>query len=125
MEPLVQREGAGESAPPQEAVVAAVRSTTQQLQESVKELCGGSLEKIAAIRPSFLSASLILHLWSKSSSVTPAAGMFIRNLLLFSVNQEPLTGAGSADGGPARRQSTGEGNISPDYLPHKLHSFLF
>lgn len=54
MEPLGQREGDGESAPPDEVVVAAVRSTTKQLQESVKDLVGGSLEKIAAMRPCLL-----------------------------------------------------------------------
>lgn len=54
MEPLGQGEGAGESAPPPEeevvVVVAGVRSTTKQLQESVKVLVGGGLEKIGAIR---------------------------------------------------------------------------
>ncbi|TWW76688.1 finTRIM family, member 86 isoform X1 [Takifugu flavidus] len=48
MEPLGQREGTGESAPP-EVVVAAIRSTTKELQESVKDLCGRSLEKITAL----------------------------------------------------------------------------
>lgn len=58
MEPLGQREGTGESAPP-EVVVATIRSTTKELQESVKDLCGRSLEKITALRPSILSAPLL------------------------------------------------------------------
>lgn len=68
MEPLGQREGAGESAPPQEVVVAAIRSTTKELQESVKDLCGRSLEKISSIRPSSLSAPLSLHLHHRGAT---------------------------------------------------------
>lgn len=69
MEPLGQREETGESAPPQEVVVAAIRSTTKRLQESVKELCGCSLEEITAIRPSILSASLIFHLCTTEEQI--------------------------------------------------------
>lgn len=111
MEPLGQGEGGGESAPPEEVVVAAVRSSTKQLQESVKTLVGGGLEKISAIRACLPSVHM--------SALSGEGGMFISNLLLFSVNPEPLpAAAGGADSGPARHHSTGERKAA--YGPMKL-----
>uniref|UniRef100_H3DA24 Tripartite motif containing 65 n=1 Tax=Tetraodon nigroviridis TaxID=99883 RepID=H3DA24_TETNG len=47
MEPLCQR--AGESWPPEEAVVASIRAAIKELQESVQNLCKTSLEKITTL----------------------------------------------------------------------------
>lgn len=47
MEPLRQR--AGESWPPEEAVVASIRAATKELQESLQDLCKTSLEKITTL----------------------------------------------------------------------------
>lgn len=107
MEPLRPREAAAEAAPPEEAVVASIRSATKELHESVKDLCECSLGKITALgqcpRPAGSGRG-------RNACWTPMD-------LLFTVNQESVTGptaggaAGTADAavntGPARRQSTG------------------
>lgn len=56
MEPLCQR--AGESWPPEEAVVASIRAVTKELQESVQDLCKTSLAKITTLCQCFYFSTI-------------------------------------------------------------------
>lgn len=56
MEPLCQR--AGESWPPDEAVVASIRAVTKELQESVQDLCKTSLAKITTLCQCFYFSTI-------------------------------------------------------------------